>query len=348
MEISTMLKSMRSEMKRDIHRSLMALLTMNLLVFSLTSKADSGTLTKNLNINQYVQTVEETSPQIQKSKAFYEEQSSKKTEAKSAYLPTLLGSVNYLTNKKYALIDIVSGGAPSVFPQIVPTTQYTLSARWNVFDGFSSTNRYFSASENEQSAYYDFVWSQFQIKRLAVVAYYKALAARLLKQVADQNVKSLADHHKDVESLKKAGIATEYELLRTEVMSSDAQSELLNAEDMVVVSSQKLNELVASSDQQLDATGDLPVIDESMLTSFKTPNVNQKADLLSLQKKVNAIDEMSRSLNKHWYPKLNLFADYNFYNNRNDQFSDTNNFRESYMVGINLTWNLFDGFGSYA
>ncbi|MFN3453564.1 MAG: TolC family protein [Pseudobdellovibrio sp.] len=76
--------------------------------------------------------------------------------------------------------------------------------------------------------------------------------------------------------------------------------------------------------------------------------MDKKLDLLSLTKKSEAQHYNYQALNKHWIPKVSVFADYNWYNNRNDSFSDRDAFRESYLIGANLTWNLFDGFGSYA
>jgi len=38
-----------------------------------------------------------------------------------------------------------------------------------------------------------------------------------------------------------------------------------------------------------------------------------------------------------------LIGEFDHYNNRNDRFQDADAFRDSYMAGINLTWNLFDG-----
>ena len=330
-------------MKKDLSYAFKCILFMQIVLPVHLLAATTST-----NLSDYVKVVESSSPQLQKAQAYLEEQKSKKTEARSAFMPQLTGSAMYLTNKKYALVDMNLGAGTSTVPQIVPTTQYGLSAKWNLFDGFASTYRYLSADENMQSANYEYLWSQFQTQRAAVATYYKALAAKLLKQVAEQNVKSLEDHQKDVESLKKAGVATEYELLRTQVMASDAHSELINAEDMVVVSNQKLNELVSSDAAQFEVTGDLPSIDESMLAKFNATKPSEKADLLALQKRVEALDDLQKSARQHWLPKLTAFADYNYYNNRNDKYNDFDNFRESYLIGLNLTWNLFEGFSSYS
>ena len=47
-------------------------------------------------------------------------------------------------------------------------------------------------------------------------------------------------------------------------------------------------------------------------------------------------------------PKVNLVADYQNYNNRDFSISNSDKFKNSYAIGMNLVWNIFDGGASYA
>ncbi|MNT22599.1 Outer membrane efflux protein [compost metagenome] len=47
-------------------------------------------------------------------------------------------------------------------------------------------------------------------------------------------------------------------------------------------------------------------------------------------------------------PKVAAVGQYSKYNNKNDRFDDSDAFRDAYTVGLQLTWNLFDGFASTA
>jgi outer membrane protein TolC len=73
-----------------------------------------------------------------------------------------------------------------------------------------------------------------------------------------------------------------------------------------------------------------------------------RADLVSLQEKEKGLEQYEHANDAHWVPRIGLFANYQYYNNLNDQFGDTSSFREAYSVGISLTWNFFDGFASTA
>lgn len=287
------------------------------------------------------------SPQVSKAEAYRDEQDWKKVEAVSAFLPTITGHINYLTNKKYALTDITLGGNPASVPQIVPTTNYTLSAQWNVFDGLASTNRFWAAQAFQESANLEFDWAKFQTDRQVLLAYYKVLAAEQVKLVAEQNLKALKDHAKDVEALKKAGMSTQYDLLRTQVQYSEAEAEAVNADDQIANARNKLAEVLGKEIEDRTPAGNLPVLTADLISKKRT--TAKKLDLLALQKRSEGLNYSANAMNRHWIPKVSLFADYSFYNNRTDEFDYQDNaFRESYLIGAKLSWELFNGFASMA
>jgi len=316
-----------------------------LVAISLQSKSKAET-TLNLkvaideSIGQY--------PGLQRAKAAVDEADWKTVESRSLFLPSLTGQVNYLTNKRYTLVDIQQGPDLVSIPQVVPTTIYTLSARWNIFDGFSSTYKWLAADQGQQAAQDDLEWQRFQLERQTILAFYKWLAAKQIYEVAQQNFSALQDHLKDIESSKNVGLATQYDVLRTQVQVSEAQSELINSEDNIRAASDKMAELLGKDHEDRQVTGQLPVLPAQLVEKIETVNLSQRKDLESLSKKEQAGEYLHSSLNKHYIPKISLFADYNYYNNKNDDYKDRNAYRESYLVGVSLTWNLFEGFGSLA
>lgn len=332
-----------------MHRLFMSPLSKKVIVIVLFQSlliAASTAFSETLTLQQALSEASH-SPQVEKAEAFRDENDWKKVEAVSAFLPTLTGSINYLTNKKYALTDISLGGNPSSVPQIVPTTQYSLSARWNIFDGLASTNRFFAAQAFDESATLEYDWTKFQTDRQVLLAYYKVLAAEQVKLVAEQNLKALTDHAKDVEALKKAGISTQYDLLRTQVQYSEAEAEAVNADDQVVHARNKLAEILGKESEDRIPTGNLPVLNADLISKKRT--TQKKLDLLALQKKSEGLSYSAKAMTRHWIPKISVFADYNQYNNRTDKF-DINDeaFRESYLIGATLTWDMFNGFGAMA
>lgn len=300
-----------------------------------------------LTLKQALDQAAESSPKVQRARSAAEEVSWRRVEAAATYWPTLQGGVNYLTDKKYVMTDIEFGGNPMSIPGIVPTTTFSLTAQYALFDGFASTNRYRAASTMEDSARHEYDWARFQSDRETELQFYRALAAKTLKEVADANIKTLEDHLKDVNLFKKAGVSTNYDVLRVEVQVSEARSELLNSTDNIEIAKGRLAELLGS-EEAADVVGALPVPEPSMIAALDAGAVEDRRDLVALRERASALSLQESAAGRHWVPRVSAFGTYQSYNNRTDRFDDSENFREAYQVGLNLTWNLFEGFSSVA
>lgn len=300
-----------------------------------------------LTLKQALDLAAENSPKVQRARSAAEEVSWRRVEAAATYWPTLQGGVNYLTDKKYVMTDIEFGGNPMSIPGIVPTTTFSLTAQYALFDGFASTNRYRAAAAMEDSARHEYDWVRFQSDRETELQFYRALAAKTLKEVADANIKTLEDHLKDVTLFKKAGVSTNYDVLRVEVQVSEARSELLNSTDNIEIAKGRLAELLGS-EEAADVVGALPVPEPSMIAALDAGAVEDRRDLVALREKASALSLQESAAGRHWVPRVSAFGTYQSYNNRTDRFDDAENFREAYQVGLNLTWNLFEGFSSVA
>jgi outer membrane protein TolC len=288
------------------------------------------------------------SPNIQKTKAAYDEAAWKKTETLQGFLPSLTGSLNYLTQKRYMLVDINLNGAPASIAQVIPTTLYTLTASLPLFDGLASTNRFWAGQNLEHSAKHEFDWAQFSIQRTVILQFYKTLAAQSLKEVSEQNLKTLVDHLKDAQALKKAGVATSYDVLRVEVQVSEAKSEVLSTRDNYEMSRFKLGEILGKDYESRELLGSWPSLSIQAINQIKNLKIENRLDLVGLKEKVQALRDLDTAAGRYWAPKVAAFGQYQYYNNINDHFSDSEKFREAYQVGLSLTWNLFDGMTSIA
>lgn len=313
-----------------------------LLVLFYVSTVRAG----SMDLSQAIETALHNSPEVQRSKSALEEQSWKRVEAFSTYLPRLSAGLGYLTNYKYALMDVDFGGNTVTVPQILPTTAYNLQLEYGLFDGFASTDRYRAARAFERSSEKEYDWTRFQVERQVALQFYKTLASHILKNVADQNLKTLEDHLREVELFKKAGISTNYDILRVEVQVSEARSETMNAGDNIDVAQGQLAEVLGQEDS-VETIGELPVLKPDLVDKVEASFVH-RADLASLQEKVDGLKRLDSADSKHWVPRVSLMGTYQYYNNRNDRFNDHDAFRDAYQVGLYLTWNLFDGLASTA
>lgn len=302
----------------------------------------------SLSLSQAIDEAFRQSPELQKASSVLEEAKWKRVESLSGFLPSLTGSATHLLDKKLAYIDVNLGAGPFSFPQIISTTTYGLSARMPIFDGFSNTSRYRAAGQLEDAAEHELNWARLRVEHDVVLLYYRALAAKSLAEVARQNLRTLEDHLKDVQNFKRAGVSTNFDVLRVEVQVSEAKAALLDAEDNVVLSKQKLAEALGKNEEARDTEGSLPVLTPAILSKASGVAHEGRHDLLGLRARANALDRLESAASVHLVPKVFLFGDFQHYNNRNDKIWSSAAFRDAYQVGVGVSWNIFDGMQSWA
>lgn len=322
-------------------------LTLFATVLLTASAFSSSTQASPLTLDQALSEGLQNSPKLQKAKATADEISWKKTEALQGFLPSVNLSASHLLGKQYMFVDANLGAGPFSIAQVIPSNQWTLSASLPLFEGFSSTRKYQGADLLAQAATLEYEWSRFSLEKEISLKFYQALAAYKLKDVAEQNVKTLEEHMKQVETLKKGGVATNYDVLRVEVQLNEARSEILKTEDDVVLAKQRLLQCLGEDQDSREISGELPTP-----SNLNVQNLNlssrQRKDILALSQKVEATFKKEQAESVYWSPKLSLVGAWTSYNNRTDALEDQDQYRWSYNVGLYLTWNLFDGMGSIA
>lgn len=289
-----------------------------------------------------------SSPVVQRSQSAADEAKWKKVEGYSGYLPTLTANATYLFDKKYALTNVALGGNEVVVPQIIPNSQLALTATYPLFEGFASMNRLSAAKEGQSAANSELQWTQFKTEMDVTLAYFRNLANKTLKDVAAQNLKVLQDHLKDVKLFKSSGMATNYDVIRVEVQVSNAETDLLNADDNISISEQNLAELLGKDKTDITVTGELPILDESIVKNINEADIHNRLDVQALKSRVNSLSYNDSASGAYLVPRLSAFGQYQYYNNLNDSLTDTNKYRSAYQVGLQLTWNLFDAGVSFS
>jgi outer membrane protein TolC len=318
--------------------------------FSITSLSLLTTtlLAAELDLKTALQEVQSDSPGIAASESQASEAKWKEREAMGkGFMPTLKANGNYLTNKKYQFINLNLGGGPVVFPTIFPNSQFNLMAELPIFDGFASTNRYQSAQKYADAAQEQLTWKKFQTEMSVTLQFYRALAAKLLRDVAQQNQKVLSEHKREAELFRKSGISTNYDVLRVEVQASNALTDLADAEDEIIIARQKLAEILGHDNEEREVTGELPAPNEQILSAAVSDSIG-RSDIRALRLSAAARETEEKAGNRYWIPNLSLFANYNFYNNLSTGLDDWGSYRNSRQVGIMMNWNLFDGLVSYS
>lgn len=304
------------------------------LIFISTAQA------RPISLSDVIHTGLGSSPALDKVRSQSEEASWKKVETYAGFLPSVSASMTYMFSQNY--MTFVFPAFPGDVPQIVPTNNYQFNAALPLFDGFASSNRWMGARKLETAAKDQLDWATFQTELGLTLGFYQVVAAQELVDVAEQNLKTIEDHHKDTQAFKKSGMSTNYDVLRVEVQVSEAQSDLMSSKDNLEISKKRLAEMMGVEDS-VEPKGNLPELNEKVADRLRKEPLQNRKDLQAMAETVDGTRDMDTAEGRYWVPKVSLFGQYNYYNNRSQGFNDYSSYRDSYMFGLNATWNIFDG-----
>jgi len=290
------------------------------------------------------------SPKLQNALSVAREADWKRFGAMSGFLPQLSVSASHFFTHQYETATFNLGAGPVTFPFIYALTTLSFDAKLPLFDGVRNRYQYQAASIEQDAAEQSARWEHFQIDHAIRLKFYEALAAEKLALVADQNLRTLEDHIRKVRIRRQGGVATRYDVLRVEVQLDEAQSEKVSSDDNVVLTKQKLAEVIGSETDIKALVGTLPNPSLAMTNQISTENSNQylatRDDIGSQAKRVDSADRAQAAAASYWVPQISAAYDYTYYNNADATLSSP--FFSAYSLGVFATWNLFDGAASIA
>lgn len=133
------------------------------------------------------------------------------------------------------------------------------------------------------------------------------------------------------------GIIQKTDVLNAQVYIATIEKDVANAKSNIANASDLLSNLMGNT------LGALYVISEDDTLPEKINSTNQKissnrADFVATQKAVEANNLMIDSYKKSYLPKVNAFGNYQFNDNKVLGFG-----ANSYLAGIQISWNVFNG-----
>src|SRR5256886_2645727 len=181
------------------------------------------------------------------------------------------------------------------------------------------------------------------------VSFYDLLLNRAKVGVRENSVRVLNEELKAQEERQRAGIVGTLNVHRAQVAIANEQPELANARTQLKNSYLRLGELLNSSlqsgDPDFDAAGQLQY-------AALHPDLNEclgradakRAEIRARQIDVEIEDRQYRVDQSELRPHVQAFSGYEVYNERDPLVGPE--FNHGYLVGVNGTWHIFDGFAT--
>jgi outer membrane protein TolC len=269
-------------------------------------------------------------------------------EAVSSFFPALNAQGTYILDKKVMTIEMPSF-IPGMPPQRIKldfTRDYQfslsfslpLSAGGRLVSGYKQAN--YNLMSTKEAIRQSMQETVFNVKK----AFYGYLLAKKFVEVSEEAV-SLADKHwKNVKSLYDVGMASKFDLLRSEVQVANLKPQLIRAKNGLSTAELGLKTLLGLDlKQPIEVKGELSYkefeanVDADVAQALANrPEMNQ----LKFQQQMAA--EMLKMARGAYLPTLAIGGAYNYWGNR---FKFTKDSWESYY-SVNLVLNipLFNGF----
>jgi len=272
---------------------------------------------------------------------------SKKERLASLY-PTINGSGTYSRNLKNQKSVISFNGTPTVLefgvdnnfsagvsaslPIIAPTLWATL--KLNEYDAQL-------VLESARS-------SKISLINQVTKAYYTLLLMQDSYDVFVKSYTNTAENTRVIADKYKQGVVSEYEWIRADVQSRNAQSNIVSAQSGVNLSKQQLKMLMGlNMFSEIKIEGKLSDFEQNMygdVMGLDTIALKANTDLKQFDIKSKQLDQTLQIQKTSWYPTLgaSLNYSYNYMGNDADKFSNYTKFPAS-MLGVSLSVPIFQG-----
>lgn len=173
---------------------------------------------------------------------------------------------------------------------------------------------------------------EFEVKK----AYSQLQFSYQAKDILQKSLADVKQIYESVNNFYKQGLVQKSDVLNAQVQVNTIETALTKAESNIKNASDglkllmglEIDDTVFSTDVQMQKTSALAMTSISAMRS----------DLMALGKALDASDMMVKSAKMALLPRINAFGAYQFNDAKPLRFGS-----DSYLIGINLSWNIFSG-----
>jgi outer membrane protein len=261
-------------------------------------------------------------------------------EARSGYLPSIISTGFADKRQTESRTDLRE-------------EDYNASVRAleNVYTGGAVSNQVAIADLNIEKQRCALEEVQNKVAMDVRVGFYDVLLNRAKVKVRENSVRVLNEELNSQEERLKAGIVGNLNVRRAQVALANEQPELANAKTELGNSYLRLGELFGIDYRTQTAQSGFDVAGQLQYAALR-PDLNQclgRADAKRAEIRAREIDVLIEDRQylvdrSEMRPHVQVFSGYEVYSERDPNVGPE--FNHGYLVGVNATWHLFDGFAT--
>ncbi|MCX6169662.1 MAG: TolC family protein [Ignavibacteriales bacterium] len=225
------------------------------------------------------------------------------------------------------------------------STYANIALNWTFFDGFGMFTSYSKLREYKELGEIR-LRSQVENSLSDVIqTYYDLVRQKYLYRVAKESITISEERVKLAEEKLSVGSASQLDVLRAKVDLNSDKSNLLAQE--VIISSLKvsLNKLLSRDvARDFDVDDSIEIKTGLSFDQLKEAALKNNTEILQSEKNRN-LSSYNVGLSKtDYYPTISLTSGYTYQKSQSDANLVKSNRSYGYNYGLNLSWNLFNGF----
>ena len=181
-------------------------------------------------------------------------------------------------------------------------------------------------------------------------AFNGALLAKELQNIAFESLEQAQKHLENVEHLRAAGAATEYDLLRARVNVSNMKPKLLESENNVTISLLKLKQIMGVDPYApISLTGVFTEPDTTLLALAEGRTALEKRPEIKIGKYTTDLQEKNVQVVKaDFFPTLTAGTSFAFMGNFDTFRYNARDWNPYWFATLNLSFPIFDGLRNYS
>ena len=295
---------------------------------------------KTLSLEEAVALAKRQNPEILIARKQMEAARGGTIEARAGYLPAVVSS-GLLRKRERAEESRLREDDYSASLRVVQ----------NVYSGGANAARLRIARLNEEKRTLELAAITDRVAMDLRIAYYELLLNRAKIGVREESVRVMQEEFKAQQERFVAGTVGEINVRRAEVALANEQPELVEAQTRLQNSFLRINELcgVETSTQRgaarFEPSGTLqyqprrPDLPESLAyASVSRPEIKARQIDIEIEEQQLIVDRSELR------PRVEAFSGYEVYSERDPEVGS--NFNHGYVLGLNASWHLFDGFAT--
>ncbi len=173
--------------------------------------------------------------------------------------------------------------------------------------------------------------------------YYLELQNKTLK-VIEKDLQTAEANRKVIKNYFNEGLITKADYLMLDVYVSNVKSQLIEAENNVKKANDNLRYILGIKENMQIVPSDTLTLPNVDLLEYQSKSIiENRSDILAYSHRVNALNKLNKMNWMKLLPRVNAFGSF--------EYNDTKFFgtqANNWMVGVNLQWNIFNGFQNIA